>query len=204
MNPSTRLLIASALILTLLAPAVYAQDGNTVSSDDILKQLDKKPEPAGGASRSYRGIRINSTVDTSPQPAQASQAPAPTREVAKAAPAEAPSVTLYLYFKSGSAELADNASRKQMVAVGRALSSPALAGAKFEIGGHTDSLGSETVNQVLSEQRAAAIRELLIREYGVNANNISAKGYGESQPVASNDTESGRAKNRRVVIKRLD
>jgi len=188
----------------LLAPQARAED--IVSSDDILKQLDKKPEASGGTSRSFRGVRITTTPDTSQQrPAtqtsQTSQTSPPTRE-ADTAPAEKPSVTVYLYFRSGSVELADDFSRKQLAAVGKALS--ALPGARFEIGGHTDALGPDAMNQALSEQRAGAIRDQLIAGYGLKAANIIAKGYGEGQPVAGNDTEAGRAKNRRVVIKRLD
>jgi len=111
-------------------------------------------------------------------------------------------VTVYLYFKSGSTELANDFSRTQLAAVGKALA--ALPGARFEIGGHTDALGSDAMNQALSEQRASAIRDQLMAGYGLKAGNILAKGYGEGQPVADNDTEAGRAKNRRVVIKRLD
>jgi OOP family OmpA-OmpF porin len=197
-----RAIIALALAaFVLLAPQARAEE--IVSSDDILKQLDKKPEAPGGASRSFRGVRISTTPDTSQQqPApQASPASPPPRDSDKA-PAEKPAVTVYLYFKSGSAELADDFSRKQLAAVGRALA--ALPGARFEIGGHTDALGSDALNQVLSEQRANAIRAQLLAGYGLKAESVLAKGYGEAQPVAANDTEAGRAKNRRVVIKRLD
>jgi len=212
MNTTTRLMLAS-LCLLLLAPSLaWAQDGGMVSSDDILKQLEKKPEPETGKSRSFRGIRINKVGDDKAQAAQPAQQAAPQadkgaepgRDMAQTAPAEKPSVTVYLYFQSGSAELAGEHSKKQLAALGKALSSPALAGAVFEIGGHTDSQGSEAANQTLSEQRAANIRDLLVKSYGVSADRVTAKGYGESQPVASNDAEAGRAKNRRVVIKRLD
>jgi OOP family OmpA-OmpF porin len=117
---------------------------------------------------------------------------------------EKPSVTVYIYFKSGSAELANDFSKKQLAAVAKALSAPALASSSFEIGGHTDSQGSDALNQALSEQRAAHIRDLLVHSHGLQANRLSAKGYGKNEPVAGNDTEAGRAKNRRVVIKRLD
>lgn len=212
MNATMRLVIMSLLLVALAVPAV-ANGEQMVSSDDILKQLEKKPEPAPSGQRSFtRGIRITGTneAQSAPQPAQqaapqAQSAPQqePTRDVAQA-PKDKPSVTVYIYFKSGSAELANDFSRQQVAAVGKALSAPALAGAKFEIGGHTDAQGSDTLNQTLSEQRAAQIRNLLVNSYGLNAANVSAKGYGKTQPVASNDTEAGRAKNRRVVIKRLD
>lgn len=67
------------------------------------------------------------------------------------------------------------------------------------IGGHTDSTGSEQYNQLLSERRAASVAEVLLRE-GVAFERIAAEGYGESQPVADNSTEAGRAANRRVEI----
>ncbi|MCB2055021.1 MAG: OmpA family protein [Geminicoccaceae bacterium] len=72
-------------------------------------------------------------------------------------------------------------------------------GKKLEIQGHTDSVGSETYNQGLSERRAKAAVEYLVSK-GVRADRMTAKGYGESRPVASNDTDAGRALNRRVEI----
>ena len=201
MNVLTRLVFAALCLMLLPQAPALAQDGKIITSDDILNQLDKKPGPESdpGKSRSFRGIRITVPGDAKPSPAAE-----PAREMAQAQPAEKPSVTMYLYFKSGSAELANEFSKKQLAALGKALSAPALAGAKFEIGGHTDSQGPDAQNQILSEQRAARIRDLLVSSFGVNAANVSAKGYGEAQPVASNDTEAGRAKNRRVVIRRLD
>lgn len=65
--------------------------------------------------------------------------------------------------------------------------------------GHTDSTGSEAHNQELSERRAEAVRGLLVQR-GVAPERISAIGYGEGSPVASNDTEYGRQQNRRVDI----
>ena len=73
-----------------------------------------------------------------------------------------------------------------------------------EIAGHTDSTGPEDYNQGLSERRAEAVEDYLTSN-GVNASRLSSRGYGESRPVASNDTKEGRAENRRVemiVLKR--
>lgn len=67
------------------------------------------------------------------------------------------------------------------------------------IEGHTDSRGSEAYNQKLSERRAYAVRDMMIKRFGVSANRLRAIGYGESRPEATNDTEAGRAQNRRVV-----
>ena len=65
--------------------------------------------------------------------------------------------------------------------------------------GHTDSTGSDGYNQSLSQRRAATVTGYLVRQ-GVNAGRLASLGYGESRPIASNDTEAGRALNRRVEI----
>ena len=72
-----------------------------------------------------------------------------------------------------------------------------------EVAGHTDSMGSEEYNQGLSERRANAVQDYLVSK-GVRASRMTAKGYGESMPVASNDTDEGRAENRRVELIVLD
>lgn len=65
--------------------------------------------------------------------------------------------------------------------------------------GHTDSRGSDAYNQKLSERRAAAVVDYLVSK-GISRSSLSASGKGESEPVASNDTEDGRAQNRRVEL----
>ena len=64
---------------------------------------------------------------------------------------------------------------------------------------HTDSMGPEAYNQGLSQRRAEAVIEVLTSRFGIDAGRLEAKGFGESQPIAGNDTEEGRAANRRVV-----
>lgn len=71
------------------------------------------------------------------------------------------------------------------------------ADTNIEIQGHTDSKGSDSYNQGLSERRANAVSSYL-RNRGVSASRITTKGYGETAPVATNDTDAGRAQNRRV------
>ncbi|MGS2718240.1 OmpA family protein [Eionea flava] len=66
------------------------------------------------------------------------------------------------------------------------------------IGGHTDSIGSAEYNQSLSQRRVNEVVRLLSANYGIEGSRLSAIGYGESQPIASNDTAEGRADNRRV------
>ncbi len=70
---------------------------------------------------------------------------------------------------------------------------------KVEVAGHTDSRSDDDYNQKLSQRRAEAVRTYLIGK-GVAADRLTAKGYGESSPVADNETEEGRFKNRRVEL----
>jgi outer membrane protein OmpA-like peptidoglycan-associated protein len=74
---------------------------------------------------------------------------------------------------------------------------------KIEISGHTDAIGSDVANINLSDARANSVREYLTRN-GVRIDKVEAVGYGESEPVASNDTDEGRQYNRRVEFKVLE
>ncbi|MTH77653.1 OmpA family protein [Paracoccus aestuariivivens] len=68
---------------------------------------------------------------------------------------------------------------------------------RLEVGGHTDSQGSEDLNAELSRTRALAVLDAM-KEHGIDITNMVAKGYGESRPIAGNDTEEGREANRRI------
>jgi outer membrane protein OmpA-like peptidoglycan-associated protein len=70
---------------------------------------------------------------------------------------------------------------------------------RIEVGGHTDNVGNDAANQLLSEERANAVRDFLIA-HGIEASRVVAKGYGETRPVATNDTDEGRALNRRTEV----
>jgi len=72
--------------------------------------------------------------------------------------------------------------------------------ATLSIEGHTDAYGSDEANLKLSEARAEAIKTYLTTETGLDGLRLSSVGYGESQPVANNETAEGRSKNRRIDI----
>lgn len=77
------------------------------------------------------------------------------------------------------------------------------AGEKIEIGGHTDNIGSEAKNKILSMERAQSIVSYLIAK-GIDPARLTAKGYGSMEPVEENTTEAGRQKNRRTEVKILE
>jgi OOP family OmpA-OmpF porin len=98
-------------------------------------------------------------------------------------------------FASGSAEVpADSA---DLIDRAAAILKTAPKGTVIEVGGHTDSTGDAAANQKLSEDRANAVRSALVAA-GVNSAVLVAKGYGDTKPVASNDSEYGRFRNRRI------
>jgi OmpA-OmpF porin, OOP family len=73
-------------------------------------------------------------------------------------------------------------------------------GARIRLDGYTDSVGSEAYNTKLSERRATAVMNYLVKEAGVDRSKITAGGHGEADPVADNKSAEGRAKNRRVEV----
>ena len=99
-------------------------------------------------------------------------------------------------FDTGSSTLKPGAREKLAKISGILLAHPGLT---LQIEGHTDSVGSDEFNQQLSERRADTVRDFLA-EQGVPASSISARGFGKTQPVATNDTAEGRQRNRRVEL----
>ena len=101
-----------------------------------------------------------------------------------------------IFFNTASAELlpASNLELDKLLRLMKA--NPTL---RIEVGGHTDNVGADAENQKLSEQRASAVSKYLT-SYGIEATRVIAAGFGETKPVASNDTEEGRAQNRRTEI----
>lgn len=103
-------------------------------------------------------------------------------------------------FEAGSASLAPG-SDAALAAVARLMRD--MPGHRVRIGGHTDSRGRAATNVALSRERAAAVAADLA-DRGIERTRIIAKGYGATQPIADNDTEAGRARNRRIEIENID
>jgi outer membrane protein OmpA-like peptidoglycan-associated protein len=99
-------------------------------------------------------------------------------------------------FKTGSFELLPGARERLAKVSGILLAYPTL---HVQIEGHTDSVGGDDYNQQLSEKRADAVRDYFVQQ-GISADSIEARGFGKTQPIASNDTPEGRQQNRRVEL----
>ena len=138
-----------------------------------------------------------------PTPVPVSPPPAPTPEPAAPAEKVIDRLTVHVNFDfdKSTVRKADEAELQKAIDFVRK-----YPDAKVELDGYTDSKGTEQYNQKLSERRAEAVRQYLIKEGAVDEARISVKGYGESNPIAPNKTKNGkdnpkgRAENRRVEI----
>ena len=99
-------------------------------------------------------------------------------------------------FDTGKYSLKPGAREKLAKVAGILLAYPGL---NIAVGGYTDNVGGDAMNQTLSENRAGSVRDYLVQE-GVATNSVSAQGFGNTLPVASNDSSSGRQQNRRVEL----
>ena len=115
------------------------------------------------------------------------------------APPELPAVSLTVTFASGSARLTPQAERT-LNTLGRALASPELLPFRFRIEGHTDTTGSRAMNQALSEERAAVVRDFLVQRHGISPQRLVAVGFGEDQLLVATPDETPEPRNRRVQV----
>jgi outer membrane protein OmpA-like peptidoglycan-associated protein len=99
-------------------------------------------------------------------------------------------------FDTGKYSLKPGAREKLSKVAGILLAYPGL---NIEVGGYTDNVGGDQMNQTLSENRAGSVRDYLVQQ-GVAANSVSARGFGNTLPVSSNDNSAGRQQNRRVEL----
>lgn len=105
-------------------------------------------------------------------------------------------IALYINFDTGKSTIKPDSNKTLDDAAAALKAAPDL---KIEVGGHTDNVGGAEANQKLSEERAKAVMAALVTR-GVPAARLTAKGFGQSAPVADNRSEDGRAKNRRVEL----
>lgn len=172
--------VAGAIIGTL---ACYAQDGDE-DGDGVFDRRDRCPATPADTPVLHNGCPLPEYPET----------------VAEVQPPQGEIIVLSdqgnVLFAFDSAELTGEA-QALLADVSTRLTDASLIDVK--VIGHTDSVGADAYNQGLSERRARSVADYLVSR-GVPGDKVSAEGRGESQPVASNDSDAGRAQNRRVEL----
>ncbi len=162
----------------------YAQDGDE-DGDGVFDRRDRCPDTSAGTQVNHMGCPLPQYPASAPQPE-----PTATPEV----------ITLddqgQVLFAFDSAELTQGAQQRLQGLLPK-LNDPSVTSVK--VIGFTDSVGSDSYNQRLSERRASGVAEYLISQ-GLAPNKVTSQGRGESEPVADNDTDEGRSRNRRVEL----
>ena len=179
------------------ATGTRAQRLDPGASPDVDRLIDQLRPGA------TRGIRVPGGAEgaASGQPARRVAA-APVTAPGTTAPPGIPAASLTVQFATGSAALTPEATQTLDI-LGRALTSPTLAGSRFRIEGHTDTVGTAGTNQGLSERRAAAVRAYLVSRFGLRPEQLEAVGFGASQLLVPTAEQVPEPRNRRVQILNL-
>ncbi|RCV86639.1 OmpA family protein [Billgrantia montanilacus] len=220
---TTGLLLGSALVIGLSGCASTQGGGASASSERPWYQQPvvcgiaggliggsigyatsgSSDEDTGAATGAVAGSAIGALLcaDRTPEPV-AQPAPEPMPEPAPAPAPEFEPVVLdsEVTFAFDSADIRPGAHRELDQVANTLRENP---GMRVRIEGHTDHVGSAEYNQGLSQRRAESVRDFLVSR-GIAANRMTTVGHGESRPVATNETDEGRAQNRRVEIVNWD
>lgn len=162
----------------------YAQDGDE-DGDGIFDRRDHCPDTPANTAVDHMGCPLKEYPAAPP-----ATVPEPSPEVIILDDNGA------VMFAFDSADLTSAAQQRLQGLVAK-LDSPTIA--KVSVIGHTDNVGSDSYNQALSERRASSVAEYLISE-GLEPGKVTSQGRGESEPVTDNESEEGRARNRRVEL----
>ncbi len=192
-----RSLIASMVIVPLvLSLPAFAQ--GSPSADQIINSLRPSGNLVQGGTR---GIRITNPATDAAAPAAAAQQPrvAANRPAPAAPQGPGPSIDLTVNFETGSAVLTPDAMRT-LDELGRALASKQLAGYRFRIEGHTDTVGPRDYNRLLSERRAASVAAYVAKKFGVDPSRLQPVGMGEEGLLVPTPEQTPEPRNRRVQV----
>jgi len=166
--------------------------GYVICPNTVAKAPEPEPEPEPAPPGDADGDGVTDDRDRCPT------TPAGAKVDANGCEIMAKVISLDgVYFHTNSAELKGDSYAVLDSAAATLTSMPNVS---VEVAGHTDSQGDAGYNQNLSQQRAETVRSYLISK-GVSTSRLSATGYGETQPVADNNTSAGRAQNRRVELR---
>ncbi len=183
--------LLAGVVAGLPVPA-SAQSPPTAQPAPGIESLIEGLRPEAGR---RRGIRPPAA------PAEAPGIPAPPLTDTTAPPGVA-AVALTVTFATGAATLTPDA-EAVLRNLGSALASPDLASYRFRVEGHTDTVGGQALNQALSERRAAAVRDWLIRHHGIDPRRLEAAGLGEQQLLVPTPDDTPEPRNRRVQVLNL-
>lgn len=173
----------------------FGFDGERLRIDTSALADDERYAVSQRLRRAFPGYEISGLWDRAMAALSRLRPDAPATDLADALN------LMEVYFETGSATITRD-SAETLERAAEAIKA-AASGTRFEVGGHTDNTGDAAANVTLSQQRAEAVQTRL-QELGVPAGVLSAKGYGQDQPKADNDTEDGRALNRRIEFTVVD
>ncbi|MCF8243392.1 MAG: OmpA family protein [Melioribacteraceae bacterium] len=177
-------------------------------NDGVADNLDRCPDTPSGVKVDRDGCMLDAdgdgvadNLDKCPNTPAGVQVDSKGCPLEKEKPAEIESIVLSgdTNFEFNKSKLLPNAYAALEDVVSTMKEHPEY---KWEIGGHTDAIGSSSYNTKLSKERAQSVVDYLLSK-GVNRNSLIIVGYGESSPIATNDTDEGRSMNRRVEIRLL-
>ena len=169
---------AALLCAGFAADALAQQAPQQPGAAEIIQQL--RPQT--------RGIRIPGQED-----------PPPVQAAGTTAPAGVPALSMMIVFQTGSAELTP-AAEAALLQLGAALASPDLAAYRFRIEGHTDTVGWPDQNMILSQRRAASVRDYLVKRFNINPARLETVGFGDSQLLIKTPSQVPEVRNRRVQV----
>ncbi len=196
--------LACAVAMVVCLPfAVCAQQkvidmtGHEPTSSELQEVLKPRPGTTGPRMRGFGSVQNPPTSDKP----QCKPYPAAKRDRGIGATSAAVSdfAAIKVEFAFNSTELTP-AATKTLDELGKALTSNDLKVYCFVVEGHTDAIGSDAYNLKLSQQRAESVVLYLTKKFQIDPERLQAVGVGKASPIASNDTDEGRQKNRRVQI----
>ncbi len=186
-------ILCGGLALAAASGTAWAQ--STPKADDLVRSLT--PSTTAGTTRGIHVVTPSNPAVPATATTTTAGKPAP------AAPADAaPSASLSVLFATGSAELTP-AAVKTLDVLGKALTDPRLAGSKFRIEGHTDTVGTPESNKALSDARAKAVAAYLTKTFKIDPSKLDAIGMGEDGLLVKTGQGVPEARNRRVVVVNL-
>jgi OmpA-OmpF porin, OOP family len=183
----------------LLVPGLAAAQVANPSAAEILNALKPRHEAIGPS----RGLRPAGEPTTTPAAARPAAGQPARMASTAAATADLPSIDLNVEFAFDSAVLTP-AATKVLDALGTALVHPELAGQRFRIEGHTDTVGTRPYNQSLSERRANAVADYLAHQFKLPTAGLEPVGMGKDGLAVSTPDQTPEARNRRVHVVNLD